>query len=132
MDSNSLIAAASFLSTVGSVMLYSRLRINNLKSIYRTGIVYDEIFLSHSIPKHVENPGRVKSIMDLIIKENIIEKCVYIPSREATEEEIKLAMTPQLLRIFKKQLFLQIVSIWEMIFLLINILQDVPRSLLVV
>jgi histone deacetylase 6 len=88
---NSLIAAASMLTSVGSLMFYLRLRINSLKSKYRTGIVYDEIFLRHSIPKHVENPGRVKSIMDLIIKENIIEKCVYIPSREATEDEIKLA-----------------------------------------
>jgi len=60
----------------------------NVSTLRKTGIMYDDCMLLHKEEDHPERPERLIAIMDILKKERIYEKCVVVPSREATEEEI--------------------------------------------
>lgn len=74
----------------------------------QTGLCYDECFLLHELKvtegkkPHVENPGRVKSIMALLQSEGIVEKCTMVPCREATLDEILLVHIDEVIEAVEK------------------------------
>jgi hypothetical protein len=92
MQKENVLSFASLVTMISSAMLIKRWGSYLIKrQKFKTGLCYDECFLLHQANgKHVENPGRVKSAMELLTKENIIERCELVPSREATKDEILL------------------------------------------
>lgn len=57
---------------------------------FKTGIVYDKIFLEHDQPGHPENANRLKSIISGLESKNLLEKVELVKPRLAKEEEISL------------------------------------------
>ncbi|KAM9752643.1 histone deacetylase 6 isoform 2-T2 [Menidia menidia] len=59
-----------------------------------TGLVYSETFLLHQNlwePSHPESPHRVTSIMEELQRQQLLELCVRVEPREATQEELLFA-----------------------------------------
>jgi histone deacetylase 6 len=55
-----------------------------------TGLVYDERFLAHRAPSdHPEHPGRLSAIWRRSQEEGLTGRCVRVPAREATREELR-------------------------------------------
>ena len=56
-----------------------------------TGIIYDDIYLSHRIGSHVESHERLIGIMDFLEEKKVLENPDFnlISPREATTEQIK-------------------------------------------
>jgi hypothetical protein len=55
----------------------------------KTGVVFDQRMMLHKGPKsHPECPQRIESIEAELRKQGLIEKCVLIPCRNATHEEV--------------------------------------------
>jgi len=50
--------------------------------------MFDECMLLHKEPDHPERPDRLRAIMKRITDDCILQSCVSVPSREATQEEI--------------------------------------------
>ncbi|XP_013889587.1 histone deacetylase 6, partial [Austrofundulus limnaeus] len=77
--------------------LSSRLKILDLSSrsaASGTGLVFSEVFTHHQNlwePSHPETPDRVKYIMEELQKQKLLNLCVRVQPREATEEELLLA-----------------------------------------
>ena len=62
----------------------------------RTGLVYDEAMTKHRNvwdKTHIEKPERIRQIYLKLVEENLIERCVKIPSRFATKDELVLCHT---------------------------------------
>ena len=62
----------------------------------RTGIVYDEAMSKHRNvwdKTHIEKPERIHIIYAKLAEENLVERCVEIPSRVATKDELMLCHT---------------------------------------
>lgn len=56
---------------------------------YKTGIVYDSRYELHiGLVGHPERPARTRSIISKLRSEGILDRCIRIPAREATNEEI--------------------------------------------
>ncbi|XP_038154361.1 histone deacetylase 6 [Cyprinodon tularosa] len=61
-----------------------------------TGLVYSQIFTHHQNLwdlSHVESPSRVTSIMSELQRQELLDVCVSVEPREATEDELLLAHT---------------------------------------
>ena len=59
-----------------------------------TGVVYDQRMCLHQgSSSHPERPNRTRSIAHHLVMKGLMEKCVRIPAREATEEEKKYVHT---------------------------------------
>jgi acetoin utilization deacetylase AcuC-like enzyme len=60
-----------------------------------TGLVYDERFLAHRAPyDHPEHPGRVRAIQARLEADGLAGRCVRVPAREASREELERIHTP--------------------------------------
>ena len=60
-----------------------------------TGLVYDERFLAHRAPyDHPEHPGRLRAIQARLEADGLAGRCVRVPAREATREELERIHTP--------------------------------------
>eukprot|EP00466_Bigelowiella_natans_P003936 jgi/Bigna1/71118/fgenesh1_pg.14_\ len=58
----------------------------------RTGLVYDERMCEHfplADDDHPESPMRIRRIYELLVERKLADRCVRVPSREATKEEIQ-------------------------------------------
>jgi len=56
-----------------------------------TGLVYDARMCQHhslTDDAHPESPLRIKAIYNMLVEKRLAERCVTVPSREATQEEI--------------------------------------------
>jgi len=60
-----------------------------------TAYVYDPIYLEHNLPSHPENAGRLKSILDRLESEGVLERLRRLEPRPATDEELQRVHTPQ-------------------------------------
>jgi acetoin utilization deacetylase AcuC-like enzyme len=60
-----------------------------------TGLVHDERFLAHRAPyDHPEHPGRLPAIQARLEADGLARRCVRVPAREATREELERIHTP--------------------------------------
>lgn len=57
---------------------------------FKTGLVYDKIFLEHDQQGHPENANRLKSIIDGLESKKLFEKVELVNPRLADEEEISI------------------------------------------
>lgn len=58
----------------------------------RVGLVYDERMMAHKDPEdpdHVEQPSRISRIYEKLEKDGLAERCVRVPARKATKEELE-------------------------------------------
>lgn len=62
--------------------------------MYRTGIVYDPIYLKHDTDDHVERAQRLVEIHRALDSSGIIKQLVNIPARPATMQELHLVHSP--------------------------------------
>mmetsp|Transcript_12437 Transcript_12437/g.30616 ORF Transcript_12437/g.30616 Transcript_12437/m.30616 type:complete len:653 (-) Transcript_12437:237-2195(-) len=56
-----------------------------------TGLVYDERMCEHfplTDDTHPESPMRIKAIYNMLVERKLAQRCIRVPSREATKEEI--------------------------------------------
>jgi len=54
-----------------------------------TGLVYDPWFLAHRAPyDHPEHPGRLEAIWHCLEEEGLAQRCLRVPAREATRDEL--------------------------------------------
>jgi len=68
-----------------------------------TGLVYHEDMLLHSCPwdeHHIESPGRLESIWTRCKQLELVDRCVRVQPREATESELKLYHTAEFIETF--------------------------------
>jgi acetoin utilization deacetylase AcuC-like enzyme len=76
------------------------------------GLIDDPMFLKHAPPfEHPENPGRLEAIQKQLQQLKLYERCLLLPLREVTDEEILLVHTPALLeklRATQKEKFTQL------------------------
>lgn len=63
-----------------------------------TGYIYEPIFLDHNDSSHPEKATRLTVIMDYLKEHNLIEGLKKIPCRKATDEELRLGHTPEMIR----------------------------------
>eukprot|EP01116_Phalansterium_solitarium_P018089 TRINITY_DN4659_c0_g1_i1.p1 TRINITY_DN4659_c0_g1~~TRINITY_DN4659_c0_g1_i1.p1 ORF type:complete len:462 (-),score=74.01 TRINITY_DN4659_c0_g1_i1:168-1553(-) len=70
----------------------------------RTGFVYDDAMKLHSPePKtHPENPERLSRIHSELTDQGLLDRCLHVPSRTATADELLLAHTPEQLALVAK------------------------------
>ena len=61
------------------------------------GYVYDPFYLEHGVDGHPERPGRLRAIMSHLHDSGLIYSLAAIPARDATEEEILLVHTSEML-----------------------------------
>jgi histone deacetylase 6 len=67
------------------------------------GLVYDAAFLEHRAPyAHPEHPGRLEAIRDRLDRAGLAERCLAVPAREATDEELLRIHTPALLALVEE------------------------------
>jgi len=62
----------------------------------QTGLAYDSRMLLHACPwdhHHIECPERLSSIWSRCSELGLVDKCLHIPSREATDDEVQLYHT---------------------------------------
>jgi acetoin utilization deacetylase AcuC-like enzyme len=52
------------------------------------GLVYDDRYLAHAAPDHVERPARLTAIRQALEKAGLWQKLAPIPARAATDEEL--------------------------------------------
>jgi acetoin utilization deacetylase AcuC-like enzyme len=65
----------------------------------KTGLVYDDRFLLHRAPFfHPEHPGRIQAIWEHLGSQGLIAPCERVAAREATDEEILMVHSEELLR----------------------------------
>ena len=65
-----------------------------------TGLVSDPATLLHDPgPGHPETPARVKVILERLTTDGLLERCVSLPSRPITDDELLRVHTPAYLRI---------------------------------
>ncbi len=64
----------------------------------RTAIVYDPFNLRHTLEGHPENHRRLKSTMDLLQEENILDRLIQVPSTPAPLDAILQVHTPRYLK----------------------------------
>lgn len=55
-----------------------------------TGYTCDELMLKHECPwsKHHENPRRLSSILDRCRELNLFDRCLFVPSTKANDDDI--------------------------------------------
>ncbi|KAI8049036.1 hypothetical protein BDF22DRAFT_700847 [Syncephalis plumigaleata] len=91
---------SSTMKSVSSASSASSASISGVK----TGLVYDARMFSHKNifvydsdddDEHPENPDRMTAIYDQLREQNLLEKCIRIPARLATEKEIQLFHEPE-------------------------------------
>jgi acetoin utilization deacetylase AcuC-like enzyme len=59
-----------------------------------TGLVFDERFLRHAAPyAHPENPRRLEAIQSRLEREGLFARCVPVPARPASREELRRVHT---------------------------------------
>ncbi|XP_049543518.1 histone deacetylase 6 isoform X1 [Anopheles darlingi] len=71
---------------------------------FATGVVYDDRFVLHRClwdPNYPECPERYLEVMKRVELEQLIDRCTFVRPRLATEEEIRLKHTQQLLETLK-------------------------------
>ncbi len=54
----------------------------------QVSLIYDPIFLEHDTGRHVENPQRLITTMDLLNNTGLINKLMLLEPAEATIEQI--------------------------------------------
>ena len=55
----------------------------------RTGLAYDARMMAHAGPaNHPEQPARLSAIYGLFSERGLVERCVRVPSRRATQTEL--------------------------------------------
>ena len=62
-----------------------------------TGYTYDNVMLQHECPwakHHHETPRRLSSIIDRCRELKILDRCLFVPSTKATDEDILLYHDP--------------------------------------
>jgi len=60
-----------------------------------TGLLYDEFFLRHRAPyEHPEHPGRLEAIWRRLEEDGLAARCVRVPARAASDEELLAIHTP--------------------------------------
>jgi len=70
-----------------------------------TGLVYHEDMVQHSCPwdeHHIESPARLESIWTRCKQLELVDRCVRVQPREATESELMLYHTAGFIETFKK------------------------------
>lgn len=68
------------------------------------GFVYDERMLKHRCPYDdsvAECPNRIKDIHDRLAIDQLLDGCIRIPARMATDDEIQLCHPAELLRMLQ-------------------------------
>lgn len=59
-----------------------------------TGLVYDSRMSNHcGDSSHPERPNRIRAIGEALVRTKLVESCVRIPARPATNEEVRLVHT---------------------------------------
>lgn len=53
-----------------------------------TGYVFDEIFTKHDFPGHPESATRLRTVMDHLVKQNLLPRLAHVPARPATRVEL--------------------------------------------
>jgi acetoin utilization deacetylase AcuC-like enzyme len=53
-----------------------------------TALIYDPLYLAHTIGGHPENNRRLTTAMDVLERERLLERLAQPPARDATLEEI--------------------------------------------
>eukprot|EP00898_Chlorokybus_atmophyticus_P004270 jgi/Chlat1/4844/Chrsp31S04807 len=62
------------------------------------GLVYDERMTEHCTPypePHPEQPARITSIYDRLVRDGLADQCIRVPARPATEEELQSLHSPE-------------------------------------
>jgi acetoin utilization deacetylase AcuC-like enzyme len=54
-----------------------------------TALIYDPLYLAHTIGGHLENSRRLTTAMDVLERERLLERLAQPPARDATLEEIE-------------------------------------------
>jgi len=70
-----------------------------------TGLVYHEDMLLHACPwdqHHIESPGRLESIWTRCKQLDLVDSCVRVQPREATDRELRLHHTDEFIETFAK------------------------------
>jgi len=70
-----------------------------------TGLAYHEDMLCHACPwdeHHIESPGRLKSIWARCNQLDLVDRCVRVQCREATNKELLLYHTEEFIKTFAK------------------------------
>jgi len=70
-----------------------------------TGLVYHEDMLLHICPwdeHHIESPARLASIWSRCNELELVDRCVRVQPREATDDELKLHHTKEFIETFNK------------------------------
>ena len=60
-----------------------------------TAYVYSPIYLEHDRPSHPENARRLKHVLEMLEKENVLERLTLLEPRRATDEELRRVHTPE-------------------------------------
>lgn len=60
------------------------------------GYVYDPLYLEHGVPGHPESPARLRAVISHLEEAGMLSQMERIAARDATEEELTLAHTPEL------------------------------------
>jgi len=63
----------------------------------KTGIMYDDCMLLHEEVGHPERPERLTAIMKKLKQQGIYDRCIVVPPRDVTEQEILAIHEKQLL-----------------------------------
>lgn len=56
---------------------------------YRTGLVFDERMCDHVCFGHPESPDRIRRIWAMLESMGLVARCLRLPSRDATDEELR-------------------------------------------
>jgi acetoin utilization deacetylase AcuC-like enzyme len=67
-----------------------------------TAYVYDPLYLEHDLPGHPENAGRLRHILQVLDKEEMLPRLELLPPRPATMEEMERVHIPQMIQQVKR------------------------------
>ena len=71
----------------------------------KTGLVYHQDMLLHTCPwdqHHIESPGRLESIWTRCNQLDLVDSCIRVEPREATDMELRLHHTEEFIKTFAK------------------------------
>lgn len=92
----------------------SKLSVHSLKETSsKTGLVYDHRMMEHSClfdPEHIERPERYSFSFQRCRDYNVIEKCLTIQPRFATEDELLLAHSQDYINVIKNSTLINSVA----------------------
>jgi acetoin utilization deacetylase AcuC-like enzyme len=63
-----------------------------------TAYVYDPIYLEHDLPGHPEHAGRLRHILQVLQKEQMLQRLELVAPRAATIEELERVHAPRLIQ----------------------------------